>query len=150
VAPRRLTADRLVRKYFCAQHAGPSEQWKIFPSFFSLARLALSPFDRLARHPFTNTRNPMQHQLRLHSAGDGKYSVTLDGRTLVNNSASPILDAALALKSSGLADDHDLVSVTGADFAFIPTPIHRLLAPRYRTLRSTADYQHALARQSPN
>jgi hypothetical protein len=90
----------------------------------------------------------LQHTIRIHNAGGGLYSVTLDGRTIVNGSASPVKDAAHAiLASSGRYGD--TLKVVCADYSIADMTLGALTATRHRTLKSTADYQHHLARQSP-
>ena len=76
----------------------------------------------------------------------GHYSADYNGSTIVTDSASPIVDAAKAILAAGMAPSDEL-RVICSDATFSPMPLHRLAAPR--TLRSTADYQYQLARQSP-
>ena len=98
--------------------------------------------------PFPNW-NPMTcHKIRLIPASAGKYDVDHNGSIIVADSAKPIINSALALKALG-AGDLDTLQASGADCTFSPMTIGKLAAPRPRTLRSVADYQHHLARQEP-
>jgi hypothetical protein len=89
-----------------------------------------------------------RHTIRLIPASAGHYSADYNGSTIVADSAKPIIDSALALKANG-ANDRDMLRVVSADVTFSEMPLGKLATPRARTLRSTADYQHALARQLP-
>ena len=90
----------------------------------------------------------MRHSIRLIPASAGKYSADHNGSTIVTDSASPIIDAAKAILAA-VANDRDLMHVICGDATIADMPLHRLAAPRQRTLRSESDYQHALARQEP-
>jgi hypothetical protein len=96
----------------------------------------------------SNTGTQMRHTIRLTTTSPGRYSAEHKGRIIVTDSASVIADAARAILASG-ANDHDTIHVVSRDVSIADMPLHRLAAPRPRTLRSTADYQHALARQEP-
>jgi hypothetical protein len=90
-----------------------------------------------------------RHTIRiLPGATPGRYSAEHKGRIIVIDSASPIIDAARTILAAG-ANDHDTLHVVSADATFSDMPLGKIVAPRPRTLRSTADYQHALARQEP-
>ena len=89
----------------------------------------------------------MNHQIRiLPAAQPGRFDVS--GAVDLHDTGAPILDAAQALIAAG-ASPSDTLQASGADVTFSPMPLGKLAAPRPRTLRSTADYQHALARQEP-
>jgi hypothetical protein len=87
------------------------------------------------------------HTIRiLPGVQPGRYSVA--GAVQIADSASPIIDAAKAILAAGMAPSDEL-RIVSADATFSDMPLGKLAAPRQRTLRSTADYQHHLARQQP-
>jgi hypothetical protein len=79
----------------------------------------------------------IKHTIRLSaSATPGRYSAEHGGRIIVTDSESAIADAAKLIIASG-ADERDLLHVDcGADVTVAPMPLHRLVAPRRKVLRS--------------
>jgi hypothetical protein len=71
------------------------------------------------------------HTIRINaSAHPGRYSVDHNGKTLVEDTGAPVLDAARSLKASGV-DEHDMIHVAGCpDITLLPASIHSILKPR--------------------
>jgi hypothetical protein len=76
------------------------------------------------------------HTIRLSPSSPGHYDAECGGKVIVTASDKPIIAAALALRTSGDAADHDMIHVVGADFVFSATPIWKLTAPRQPPRRS--------------
>jgi hypothetical protein len=67
------------------------------------------------------------HRVRLNMISSGRYAVT--GATTITSTATPIIDAAAALKAAG-ADDSDLLAVTCGEITVSPATIAAILRPR--------------------
>ena len=69
----------------------------------------------------------MQHHIRINQIAAGRYAIS--GATAITSSASPIPDAALALRDAGHPDS-DLLAVNCGDITILPMSLGSILRPR--------------------
>jgi hypothetical protein len=81
----------------------------------------------------------MNHTIRINQISAGRYCVT-DAAT-ITSTATPIADAALALRAAGRPDSDTLAVVSG-DCTILPATIGSILKPRPKVLRSAIESQH--------